>query len=463
MPLTARKASVIPAVLAILSSICLGQTLQTVAGHGPSQNRVDVVILGDGYTAGELDAFAGHVTNWLHYTFGGSQDPFPRYEQFFNVHRVDIASQQSGADVPNEGIYVNTALGASYGSGAMDRLLTVNTSLVNSAVNAALSGTGITSDLTIVAVNSGRYGGSGGSVSVFAAGNSSYGEVALHEMGHTFGRLADEYYSSGTYGGSEPYEPNVTKDPAGAKWAHWIGYDDPANSLSPVGVYEGARYYSDGLYRPTTDSKMKSLGKPFNAVSREALILEIYNDVDVLDDWLGSAAGDHVTLHNPAALWVDTVDPAVVRVDWFLNGAPTSFHGESLDLFAAGIGPGQYTIEALARDATDWVRKDLHKLEHRIVFDVTLEWLTGDLDGDGDVDFADFIALSKNFGLSVDPYANGDLDGDGIVAAADLTLLKQQLGTRLESGLQVVPEPTSLALLGLLAPAAARRRRRCPA
>jgi hypothetical protein len=85
-----------------------------------------------------------------------------------------------------------------------------------------------------VLVNDAQYGGGGGYFAVHAAGNSSAREIGLHEVGHSFAGLADEYGGfQEMYLGTEPFEINVTTNPAGEKWAEWLGYIDPA--LGPVG------------------------------------------------------------------------------------------------------------------------------------------------------------------------------------------------------------------------------------
>ncbi|MFP4353907.1 MAG: M64 family metallopeptidase [Phycisphaerae bacterium] len=443
-----------------------GQLLQTLQQTGPSSNRVDIAILGDGYTDAETDRFFTDVNTFIDYAFTGSQAPYPRYANYFNIHAIELHSPESGADVPESGITVDTALDATYGEGSLARLLTVNTYKANQALTAAIAGTDIDPDMKTVTVNSSLYGGSAqGTWATWAGSHGSAGELGLHETGHSFGSLADEY----AYGGSsfpgwyEPGEPNVTADETGAKWAHWLGYQDPDYSISEVGVYEGARYFSEGLYRPTYDSKMRSLGRPFNAVSREAIILAIYDHVSVLDDWLGSQSGDLV-LHDKPDLWVDVIDPDVVKVDWLVDGQLVAADaGETFDLYGAGFGPGSYFVEAIAYDPTEWVRKDLEKLTATVSFEVTFEHAYGDIDKDLDVDFTDFTVLLAQFGKTVDPFSGADLDGDGFVGKADMDLLETYFGltyTLPVSTGAVIPEPHTLALLSVAGVGQLVRRRR---
>ncbi len=340
-----------------------------VDANGPPSNRVNIVFLGDGYMASEIStAYTQHINTILSHFFSEGEDPFPRYRNFFNVYRVDVVSAESGADVPPLGIYRNTALDASYYfDGVTDRLLYVNEIKAWNTLDAALSGSGITPNMRLITVNDTRYGGGGGGFAVFAGGNAWGGELALHEQGHSFSGLADEYVSyASTYSGPEPGEVNITKDPSAAKWSQWLGYTD---SSGTVGAYEGAGYYQYGLYRATPTSKMKALGQKFNAVSREKIIQDIYNIVDPLDDYLWATG----MLVDPNQLWVDVIDPNVISVEWYVNDTLVpGASGERFRLTDYGYGPGLYDVVAHAFDATDWVRVGKEGLEQSVDWTVEL-------------------------------------------------------------------------------------------
>ena len=143
-------------------------------------------------------------------------------------------------------------------------------------------------EMKLVTVNETIYGGGGGAYSVLAGGSSSAWKIAMHELGHSFSGLADEYVYAGynlSYNGSEPSEANLTTSSTGDKWSHWVDYTDPDHpEMGPIGAYEGAKgYFQNGLFRPSLNSKMRSLDRPFDAVSREKIILDIYEHVDPLD------------------------------------------------------------------------------------------------------------------------------------------------------------------------------------
>ncbi len=358
------------------------QTLTTVVNNGAPSNRADIVFIGDGYQSHELGTtYRSHIESTLDHMFVNSlSSPFNRYRNFFNVHAVNIASNQSGADDPINNIYVNTALDASYRwDGVTDRLLYFSTSKANSAVNAALSGSGIDVDMRVGLVNHAKYGGGGGQWAVYSGGNATAREIALHEIGHSFSGLADEYFydPDATYTGGELSQWNVTNNPNSGKWDRWVGYNDPTTNIGPIGYYEGGRYYAKGIWRPSDNSKMRALDRPFDAISREKIIYDIYSHVRPLDSWLDNSS----LLLDPEYLWVSSVDSDVIKVKWYLNGEFLNRFGEDLSLASLGLTTGTYEISALAYDeildysfsggSMDWWRLDSSRLQQSVSWNVS--------------------------------------------------------------------------------------------
>ena len=254
--------------------------------NGDPSNRINIVIIGDGYTESELASkFRSDANILVDYLFtsGKISEPFNAYSDYFNVYSIDIVSAQSGADRPLDGITVDTALNASFSwGGGPERLLSIDSNLANRAVSAALEGTNISADMKICIVNTTKYGGAGGEWAV-SYSTDNY-DIALHEIGHSYADLADEYYAPDKkYSGVEPSEVNVTTDNSGAKWAQWLGYDD--GTLGEIGAFEGGRYYGEGIWRPTVNSKMNGLDNPFDAIAQEAFVLQFYTDIDHANDY----------------------------------------------------------------------------------------------------------------------------------------------------------------------------------
>ena len=117
---------------------------------------------------------------------------------------------------------------------------------------------------------------------------------------------------------------------------------------------------------------MRQLGQPFNAVSREKIILDIYNIVHPIDSYItGPQEEDQLT--DPQNLWVDVVDPNVINVNWYVNGKlVTGADDEQFNMADFGYGPGSYSVKVRAYDATDWVRANRSSLEQFMEWEVVL-------------------------------------------------------------------------------------------
>ncbi|MEU5691484.1 M64 family metallopeptidase [Actinosynnema sp. NPDC020468] len=243
--------------------------VEVVQQTGPSDQRFDLVLVGDGYTEDDLDTYRAHVAGkWAELS---AVEPFKSYKDKFNVWQVDVLSPESGVDNdPALGSAKDTALDMGFWCQGRDlnteRLLCVNQTAAEQYAALAPQ-----ADQIIALGNTTKYGGAGGGVATAAGGNAQAGQIAVHELGHSIGGLADEYdYPYEAYTGDEPGEPNVTKDPTGAKWRTYLGQPSPDGGT--VGAFVGAKYYKTGLYRPTDNSIMRTLGREFNLVGRDAMI-----------------------------------------------------------------------------------------------------------------------------------------------------------------------------------------------
>ena len=144
---------------------------------------------------------------------------------------------------------------------------------------------------------------------------------------------------------------------------------------------------------------MRTLGQPFDAVAREKLILDFYERVDPLDDWLDNAR----SFYNPNSFWVDTIDPEVIDVQWSVDGMLARRLAD--ERFELGrLNPGrsrQLQIAVVAEDPTDWVRTHEIRSQTRITWKVTLN--PGDFDGDHQITVAESIDLLTQQTLSAEP------------------------------------------------------------
>lgn len=360
----------VPVILAVIFCATAGGDYTAVLSNGPELNRVNLVFLGDGYTADQAETtYVEHIDAMLAHLFNEDEDPYPRYRKFFNAYRINVVSRESGADVAPQGIYHDTAFDARYYyDGVSANSLYIDSAKVRRQLADNMQAATFTPAVVFVAVNDSRPGGGTGVYAAFAGGHPLGPEIALHEMGHAFNDLADEYGGDRTtYQGSEPSEVNVTTSPTGDKWAEWLGYNQP--KIGEIGAYRGAYYYDYGVYSPSAGSKMRYLGKPFDAIAREKIILDIYSLVHPLDAWTDNAT----VLVDPDVIQVKTVDSAVIKVDWSVDGTPISPNpGEAFYPGDLGLEAGTYTITARAYDATDWVRRHRELLEQSVQWSVRL-------------------------------------------------------------------------------------------
>ncbi len=258
-----------------------------IYGKGDPHNSVDLAFLAEGYKADEMGKFRNDVKKMANYLF--AEPPFSEYKDRFNIWAVESVSQDSGTDVPGENIYVNTVLNSSFYTFNIDRYLT--TQDIKSVNDYAAA---VPHDCIIVLINSPRYGG-GGVYNYYIGTTTDHPlspKVFVHELGHGFAGLADEYYSSSVAYDEfyplnvEPWEPNITTlVNFDSKWKKMISKETPIPTPSEekyanvTGLFEGGGYSAKGIYRPELDCRMKSNDtKGYCSVCRNALkeMIEFY-------------------------------------------------------------------------------------------------------------------------------------------------------------------------------------------
>src|SRR3984893_9233640 len=353
-------------LLMLITARVEAEPFETIINNGSPQNRLDIAVLGDGYTAGELQKYKNDVQSFMQGFF--AQEPFKEYQYYFNVHRIDVTSSQSGADHPERGVFVSTALDATYNCQNIQRLICINSSKLFTIIsNTALAPDQF--DLALVIVNDDEYGGSGGSVAV-ASTNAAAVELILHEEGHTLGLLGDEYAGGGPACNTiEPSWPNVTAQTQRSliKWNHWIDSNTPLPTTSTApgvpGLYQGAGYCDFGLYRPTYNSKMRNLLLPFEQINVEQLIKRIHNFVSPLDSSTPAVSNLTLTQGQTQVFSVSTPVPFthVLRVTWSVDGQQQAV-GPAFTLDSQTLSPGNHSLSAVVSDPTVAVRSDPNHL-----------------------------------------------------------------------------------------------------
>jgi len=248
--------------------------------NGDPSVRIDIAILPEGYTAAEMDLFRSDCDKFARELFKFS--PFKENQAKFNIRGILAPSAESGTDIPGNGTWKRTILNSRFYTFDSERYLMTfdNKSVRDLAAN-------VPYDQIYILVNSSKYGGGAiyNHYNTSVNSNSSSAKIFVHELGHGFAGLADEYDDGSTAFNdmypltTEPWEANLTTlVDFESKWRGMLPPNTPVptplNNENPlqIGVYEGGGYVAKGIYRPATDCLMRSFrGDEFCAVCQRAI------------------------------------------------------------------------------------------------------------------------------------------------------------------------------------------------
>jgi hypothetical protein len=334
-----------------------------IVNAGPPKNRVNYFILADGYTSTTVNTtLMTHVSNAMAGRFTAEiGQPYLRYKNFVNICLLKTVSQTDGI---GNGPTIFSCTGDD-----QSRLANCNSQAARQQLTANVPA-GTTVSWNSIVLNNTRWWNTGASLMLWSGGNADGPKAALHEGGHGFHTLDDEYCASSVGAGCGPNgggpdgmdfgEVNSTGNAtnSGDKWPMWIGLTQkglavPDRGATGVqGLFRGSRYADTGQYRPSANSMMNSLfgtslDTSFNAVSREKMIMDIWRFVTPIDSTTPAAGA----VSNPATLTVNVIDPAVINVDWSVDGAvEVTNGGTTFNVETQGLSPGSHTITAKAYD-----------------------------------------------------------------------------------------------------------------
>jgi len=341
--------------------------VHTFQESGPRGIQINVVFLAEGYRKSEMEKFRTDVSAATTALFNIS--PYKEYKSLFNIYGVEVESNQSGTDHPktaddcptsSEIFEADTYFNSTFDRGNIHRLLVITSS---GKAYSVLRNTVPQWDIVFVIVNHSMYGGSGGTWAVFST-HSSAPQIAIHEAGHSFAGLADEY----DYGSGGHEAPNATAitNRADIKWNNWIKDSTPiptpetSDYNNVVGLFEGAVYETNDWYRPKLNCMMKSLGYPFCEVCSEQTILTIYD--------LVSPHASHYPYRNSLQIShtyqglfeidIRSVQPQTIQADWFLDTTQVAENTNVFLVQGAVISAGDHKLIARVSDTTSMVRTD---------------------------------------------------------------------------------------------------------
>lgn len=246
---------------------------------GKPDEKVDIVFLAEGYTSLEMNKFKQDVEKYSNALF--STSPYDKYQDYFNLWGIESISEESGPDIPKENIWSSTVFNSSFYTFNSERYLS-SQSVFKMHDYASL----VPYDIIVILVNTEKYGGGGiyNHYTLFSSDNSLSSFLFVHELGHGFIGLADEYVGTVAYSDFynievEPWEPNITTlIEFNMKWNSMISGNTPVPTpvkkiyKDIVGVYEGAGYNRKGIYRPYIDCMMNTKSaEEFCPVCKQAI------------------------------------------------------------------------------------------------------------------------------------------------------------------------------------------------
>ena len=261
---------------------------EKISGELPVNKAVDVVIIAEGYTKEEMGTFKNDAKKLSEFLL--DTEPFSLVKEKFNIRIIFSDSEESGTDIPGDSIWKNTIVNSHFYTFNSERYLT-SQSIKKIYDIASL----VPYDQVYVLVNSDKYGGGGifNYYNLTSAHHPLSPWVFIHEFGHGFAGLADEYYDGSTAFNdmydlnSEPWESNIsTLANPESKWKSKLekgtAIPTPATeeNIDKVGFYEGGGYVEKGIYRAFQNCEMKALKQGFCPVCQDAILKMVKFNTD---------------------------------------------------------------------------------------------------------------------------------------------------------------------------------------
>jgi hypothetical protein len=338
-------------------------TLDTILYHGPNSTRVNYVYICDGYLESQRDKFYEDL-QVIHQQII-SQSPFSDYLEYFNFYAIFVPSLEEGVSHPQsaqdcdlslEKKTVNNYFGSSFDAFGIHRLLVPNKQYLAYPILTKLIPD---YDQVFFIANSTHYGGSGGSFATSSV-NGSAGEIAIHEIGHSFAYLADEYWAGPQYATEKP---NLTqeKDSARVRWHNWFDGGE-------IGLYPHEE--NPEWFRPHQSCKMRFLGAPFCSVCMENFVERIHSISNPIISYSPTNLELESKIDSSLDFKFDLIqtEKNTVKIAWFLNDTLLKSASDSI-VYQKNIAYNQLNqnkniLEALVWDSSPLTRSSIHAQDH---------------------------------------------------------------------------------------------------
>lgn len=323
---------------------------------GASDNRLDLVLMGDGYTEAELGLWESDAALVAETLLGA--EPFTSLSDFINITRVDAVSAESGVSfdcVDDDCRMKETAFGTVFAIEAVNRML--GTDYRTTPVfqleqwEVARAAATVPWDMVLLVANAEHDAGFAVHYATVSH-HDAWEQTAVHELGHTIGLLGDEYTSDDCVRSNSLGLPdNITDDPENVPWSAWVEAGTPLPTPDErdwrevVGAFSPA-YNCEDLYRPAHTCRMEDSDEPFCPVCTELLVRRVMRFADPVDAIVEGKEGE-LTLESP---WSD------LEVAWALDGVPAG-SGRSVSVSEAD------TVSVRVKLLSEYVREDRGDLE----------------------------------------------------------------------------------------------------
>jgi len=387
--------------------------------NGSNNSRVNIVFLGDGYKQNQMDSYISDVEDVVDELF--NTIPYSNYKNYFNVYAVEVPSDDSGTDHPgsapdcggydNDVFYADTYFDSSFDLYNIHRLLYIENS---SAAFDVLTDNVPQWDIIFVMVNTTMYGGAGGTFAVFSR-HSSSNQIAIHEIGHSFAGLADEYWAGFGYAG-EYANMTENNNPDTVIWGPWL-YDNQ------IGIHAHS-YPGNQWYKPHQNCKMQFLGPPFCSVCAEQTVKSVYNILDPIDSYYPSNLQIEVFPSEVVYFGIEPIlpIPSNLGIKWLINGSLLNNETYDIEFNTSSYTLGNYEVKAVLSDETDLVRNDpSNLLKSEIVWNLNINCISNpDINSDSSVNVQDVIIVVNHILEISSEFECIDINGDSVLNVLDI-------------------------------------------
>lgn len=332
--------------------------VDAILENGSTDSRINLVFLGDGYQAEELPKFYEDVVKFAEKLW--TYEPYLNYKNYFNVYAISTPSNESGG-APSPTELIDNYYGSSYFTSGIERLL-YPTNM--NRVHQVLFNNFPAYDQVIMLVNDSKYGGGGGWLAA-ASTNPSGAAVAIHEIGHSFSNLRDEYYAGDVFA-RESANMTQNSDPGTIRWKNWV------NSFG-IGAFQHCCGGQSNLwYKPYDNCMMEMLNRELCAVCRQSTVERIHSLVLPYEGY--SPETSEVQIDDEIQSFsVDLIlpEPNTLTTTWILNGEVVELDfTENFELDVSTLDDGNHLLVCAIFDDSPMIRIDQYTNQHTY----TIQW-----------------------------------------------------------------------------------------